>query len=105
MKGAKPVLATTFNRLHPQKVEGGSTPEEFRIEYVADRTQTFATAFLGITLECARCHDHKFDPVSQADYYALAGIMQSTRTMESLKRIAKWNENLMKSTQNMFYSR
>ena len=46
-------LATTFNRLHPQKVEGGSVPEEFRIEYVADRTQTFATSMLGLTLECA----------------------------------------------------
>jgi len=62
-------LATTFNRLHPQKVEGGSVPEEFRVEYVADRTQTFATAFLGLTLECARCHDHKYDPITQEEYY------------------------------------
>ncbi|MEE2827274.1 MAG: DUF1549 domain-containing protein, partial [Planctomycetota bacterium] len=65
------VLATTFSRLHPQKVEGGSVEEEFRVEYVADRTQTFATAFLGLTLECARCHDHKFDPLSQKEYYQL----------------------------------
>ncbi|MDG2013838.1 MAG: DUF1553 domain-containing protein, partial [Pirellulaceae bacterium] len=65
------ILATTFNRLHPQKVEGGSVEEEFRVEYVADRTQTFATAFLGLTLECARCHDHKFDPISQKEYYQL----------------------------------
>lgn len=65
------ILATTFNRLHPQKVEGGSTPEEFRIEYVSDRTQTFATAFLGLTLECCRCHDHKYDPLSQKEYYQL----------------------------------
>ena len=64
-------LATTFNRLHPQKVEGGSTPEEFRVEYVADRNHTFATAFLGLTLECARCHDHKYDPITQRDYYQL----------------------------------
>lgn len=63
------VLATTFNRLHSQKVEGGSTPEEFRVEYVADRNHTFATAFLGLTLECARCHDHKFDPITQKEYY------------------------------------
>ncbi|MCP4190426.1 MAG: DUF1553 domain-containing protein [Planctomycetaceae bacterium] len=63
------VLATTFNRLHPQKVEGGSTPEEFRVEYVADRNHTFATAFLGLTLECARCHDHKYDPITQSEYY------------------------------------
>lgn len=70
-------LATTFNRLHPQKVEGGSTPEEFRIEYVADRTQTFATAFLGLTLECARCHDHKYDPLSQSEYYQLTAFFDN----------------------------
>lgn len=69
--GQEQVLATTFNRLHPQKVEGGSVPEEFRVEYVADRTQTFATAFLGLTLECARCHDHKYDPIEQKEYYEL----------------------------------
>ncbi|MEM7453375.1 MAG: DUF1553 domain-containing protein [Planctomycetota bacterium] len=65
------ILATTFSRLHPQKVEGGSVEEEFRVEYVADRTQTAATAFMGLTWECARCHDHKFDPISQRDYYGL----------------------------------
>ena len=65
------LLATTFDRLHPQKVEGGTVPEEFRVEYVADRTHTFATAFLGLTLECARCHDHKFDPIPQRDYYKM----------------------------------
>ncbi len=65
------VLATTFNRLHPQKVEGGSVEEEFRVEYVADRCQTVGMAFLGLTVECARCHDHKFDPISQEEYYQL----------------------------------
>lgn len=65
------ILATTFNRLHPQKVEGGSVEEEFRVEYVADRSHTFGTAFMGLTLECARCHDHKFDPISQKEYYQL----------------------------------
>lgn len=68
------ILATTFSRLHPQKVEGGSVPEEFRIEYVADRTQTFGTAFLGLTLECCRCHDHKFDPFTQTEYYQLSAF-------------------------------
>ena len=66
------ILATTFCRLHPQKAEGGSVPEEFRVEYVADRTQTFATAFLGLTMECCRCHDHKYDPLSQKEYYQLS---------------------------------
>ena len=65
------ILATTFCRLHPQKVEGGSVPEEFRVEYVADRTHTFGTAMLGLTLECCRCHDHKFDPITQREYYQL----------------------------------
>ena len=65
------IQATTFNRLHPQKVEGGSVPEEFRTEYVADRNHTFATVFLGLTLECCRCHDHKYDPITQREYYQL----------------------------------
>ena len=71
------ILATTFSRLHPQKVEGGSTPEEFRVEYVADRTQTFATAFLGLTMECCRCHDHKYDPISQREYYRLSAFFDN----------------------------
>lgn len=62
-------VATAFNRLHMQKAEGGSIPEEFRVEYVADRAQTASTAFMGLTMECARCHDHKFDPISQKDYF------------------------------------
>ncbi|PYV13875.1 MAG: hypothetical protein DMG07_13190 [Acidobacteria bacterium] len=64
-------LATAFNRLHRQTNEGGSIEEEFRVEYVADRVHTMGTAFLGLTLECSRCHDHKYDPVSQRDYYRL----------------------------------
>lgn len=71
------VLATTFNRLHPQKVEGGSVPEEFRIEYVTDRAQTVATAFLGLTMECARCHDHKYDPLTQKEYYELCAFFDN----------------------------
>ncbi len=71
------ILATTFQRLHPQKVEGGSVPEEFRVEYVADRTHTFGTTFLGLTLECARCHDHKYDPISQREYYQLFAFFNS----------------------------
>ena len=65
------VLATAFNRLHQQEAEGGSIEEEYRVEYVSDRVQTFATAFLGLTFECAKCHDHKFDPISQKEFYQL----------------------------------
>ena len=64
-------LATAFNRLHRQTNEGGSVEEEFRVEYVADRVHTFGTAFLGLTTECARCHSHKFDPISHDEYYEL----------------------------------
>ena len=64
-------IATAFNRLHRQTNEGGSIEEEFRTEYVVDRVNTFGTAMLGLTLECARCHDHKFDPITQRDYYSL----------------------------------
>lgn len=67
-------LATAFQRLHRQTNEGGSVEEEYRLEYVGDRTHTFGTAFLGLTLECARCHDHKFDPISQAEYYSLTSL-------------------------------
>ncbi len=71
------VLATAFNRLHPQESEGGSVEEEYRINHVNDRVTTFGTAFLGLTLECARCHDHKFDPIPQKDFYALAAFFQN----------------------------
>jgi hypothetical protein len=64
-------IATAFNRLHRQTNEGGSVEEEFRTEYVVDRVNTFGTSMLGLTLECARCHDHKFDPITQRDYYSL----------------------------------
>jgi hypothetical protein len=71
------ILATAFNRLHQQEAEGGSVEEEYRVEYVADRVQTFATAFLGLTFECARCHDHKYDPITQKEYYQLFSIFQN----------------------------
>lgn len=64
-------LATGFNRNHAITQEGGVVNEEYITEYVADRTNTFSTALLGLTMECARCHDHKYDPLSQKDYYQL----------------------------------
>jgi len=71
------ILATAFNRLHQMEAEGGSVEEEYRVEYVCDRVQTFATAFLGLTFECARCHDHKFDPIKQSEYYQLFAMFQN----------------------------
>jgi len=65
------LIATAFNRNHKITQEGGAIPEEYRVEYVSDRTQTFGTAFLGLSFECAKCHDHKYDPISQKDYFSL----------------------------------
>src|SRR5690606_28665578 len=57
--------------------EGGIVPEEYRVEYVADRVQTFGQAFLGMSLDCARCHDHKYDPVMQREYFELFAFFNS----------------------------
>ncbi|QDU56959.1 DUF1553 domain-containing protein [Aeoliella mucimassa] len=67
-------LATTFNRLHSHKKEGGVAVEEFRVENVADRAHTVATALMGLTFECARCHDHKYDPITTKDYYRFSSF-------------------------------
>jgi hypothetical protein len=64
-------IATGFNRNHRTNGEGGIIPEEYRVEYVADRAQTTATVWMGLTLGCARCHDHKYDPFLQKDFYRL----------------------------------
>ncbi len=70
-------MATAFNRLHRLNNEGGAVFEEWRLEGVADRVHTFGTAVLGLTLECARCHDHKYDPISTRDYYSLSAFFNS----------------------------
>ncbi|MDB6136150.1 MAG: Planctomycete cytochrome [Verrucomicrobiales bacterium] len=70
-------LATAFNRLHRLTNEGGSVPEEMRLEGVADRVNTFGTAMLGLTLECCRCHDHKYDPVSIREYYRIGAFFDN----------------------------
>ena len=86
------LTATGFLSLGPKVLaEGDET--KMQMDIVDEQIDTIGRAMLGLTIGCARCHNHKFDPISQADYYALAGIFQSTKTMESLKRIAKWNEN------------
>ncbi len=74
----KSILATAFNRLNKRNSEAGIVFEEYRVEYAADRTNTVGKAFLGLTLECARCHDHKYDPISQKDYYKMFGFFNST---------------------------
>ncbi len=65
------MLATGFNRLHQQNMEGGIIDEEFRVEYVVDRVNTVGQAFMGLTVACAKCHDHKYDPISQKSYFEM----------------------------------
>ena len=67
-------VASAFNRLHRMTEEGGSICEELRQEGIADRVSTFSTVFLGLTVECARCHDHKYDPIPTSDFYGLAAM-------------------------------
>ena len=67
-------LATGFNRNHSVTTEGGVIAEEYRLEYVADRVNTTATVFMGLSMRCARCHDHKFDPILQKEYYAFSAF-------------------------------
>ncbi len=71
-------IATGFNRNHTMSNESGLIDEEYRVEYVADRLETTATVFLGLTVGCARCHDHKYDPISQRDYYQLFAFFNNT---------------------------
>ncbi|MCH7903786.1 MAG: DUF1553 domain-containing protein [Armatimonadetes bacterium] len=70
-------LATAFNRLHRQSNEGGSIALEFKTKYASDRVETFGTAMLGLTVGCARCHDHKFDPITQKEYYQMFAYFNS----------------------------
>lgn len=71
------LLATAFNRIHRMTNEGGSIAAEWLVENASDRVHTFGTAMLGLTLECSRCHDHKYDPIAQRDYYAISAFFNS----------------------------
>ncbi len=70
-------IATAFNRNHRLNAEGGIVSEEYRVEYVVDRVDTTATVLMGLTLGCARCHNHKFDPFTQQEYYQLSAFFNS----------------------------
>ncbi|MFN8349547.1 MAG: DUF1553 domain-containing protein [Spirosomataceae bacterium] len=73
------LIATAFNRNHQQNMEGGIIEEEFQTEYVVDRTNTFGDAFLGLSVGCAKCHDHKYDPISQKNYYELFSFFNNVK--------------------------
>ncbi len=70
-------IASGFNRNHRINLEGGSIPEEFRVEYGVDRVETTATVWLGMTMGCARCHDHKYDPITQKEFYQFYGFFNN----------------------------
>ncbi len=75
------ILATGFFRNHKYTEEGGVIPEEYRIEYNIDKTKTYSKGILGLTVECAQCHDHKYDPVSQKEYFQLFAFFNNSKEM------------------------
>ncbi len=91
------LTATGFLALGP-KVLAEADQTKMLMDIIDEQIDTTGRAFLGLTFGCARCHDHKFDPISQADYYSMVGIFKSTCTMESLKTIARWHENSIATT-------
>jgi len=94
------LVATGFLSLGP-KVLAEPDQVKMRMDIIDEQIDTIGRSLLGLTLGCARCHDHKFDPISTVDYYALAGILSSTRTMESLTIVAKWNENSIAASEEI----
>lgn len=72
-------VASGFNRNHATTDEGGVIPEEFRVDYVVDRVKTVSSTWLALSMECAQCHDHKYDPVSQKEYYRFYAYFNNTK--------------------------
>ena len=90
------LIATGFLSIGP-KVLAETDEAKMRMDIIDEQLDTTGRAFLGLTLGCARCHDHKFDPIATTDYYALAGIFKSTLTMRKYKKVAEWHEHLLPS--------
>ena len=87
-------IATGFMALGA-KMLAEDDPVKMEMDIVDEQIDTVGRALMGLTLGCARCHDHKFDPISTADYYSLAGIFKSSKTMEHFKVVAKWHEYVL----------
>lgn len=85
------LIATGFLMVGP-KMLAEDDPVKMHMDIVDEQLDTISQAFMGLTMGCARCHDHKFDPIPTKEYYSLAGIMKSTRTMETYSVVAKWQE-------------
>jgi hypothetical protein len=88
---AEQIIATGFLSLGP-KMLAEDDPVKMQMDIVDEQIDTVGRTFLGLTLGCARCHDHKFDPIPTADYYSLAGIFKSTKTMDNFRVVARWHE-------------
>ena len=91
------LIATGFLAIGPKGVNAVK-PEQFRMDQADDQIDVTGRAFLGLTIACARCHDHKFDPIPTADYYAMAGIFRSTRTHSGIAPDAKHGDDSLLQT-------
>ncbi|MCP4189206.1 MAG: DUF1553 domain-containing protein [Planctomycetaceae bacterium] len=87
-----PIIATGFLSLGA-KMLAEDDPVKMEMDIIDEQVDTIGRAFIGLTLGCARCHDHKFDPIPITDYYSIAGIFKSTKTMEHFNVVAKWQEH------------
>lgn len=94
------LVATGFLVLGP-KMLAEDDPVKMEMDIVDEQIDTIGRAFMGLTLGCARCHDHKFDPIPTADYYSLAGIFKSTKTMENYRVVAMWSERPLATSQEL----
>jgi cytochrome c553/mono/diheme cytochrome c family protein len=90
------LIATGFLSIGPKVLAEVNMPK-MRMDIVDEQIDTVGRVFMGMTFGCARCHDHKFDPIQTADYYGLAGIFKSTRTMDTYTKVAKWHEYPLKT--------
>ena len=80
------ILASGFNRNHKITQEGGVIPEEYRVEYVADRAVTTSKVMMGLTVECARCHTHKYDPITHKEFFSFYSFFNNVQ--------GRWNNHM-----------
>src|SRR5262249_57212223 len=85
------IIATGFLSLGP-KMLAEDDPVKMEMDIIDEQIDTVGRTFMGLTLGCTRCHDHKYDPIRMADYYGLAGIFKSTKTMDHFRVVARWHE-------------
>ena len=94
------LTATGFLVLGP-KMLAEDDPVKMEMDIIDEQVDTIGRAFVGLTLGCARCHDHKFDPIPSTDYYSLAGIFKSTKTMENYRVVAMWSERPLATNEDV----